>query len=388
MQKKIIALAVAAALTAPAMAFAEAKVYGLIDMSGNVTKSGTTGVGSSAPAYRLVSNKSRLGFKGTDSLSSDLTLTWQMEGVIAMDTGTTGAANNGTVDSTTLFNRDTFIGVSSTSMGSMVVGRKNTPYKISTRKLDVFAANISADNRGLHGAGMMGSLGGNNLALDQRSSNLITYTSPNFSGFSIAAASVFGAETLPRPAPPAANKKGTVMTLAAMYDQGPIYATLAIFNSKAGSAATGDLAAGTSGPLASLLVDDKVTATKLGFGYNKDEIMVGLIFEKPKVEFALGGERSSTNISISSKYKVGEMNAVKAAYTKRGTTKGTGVLPEDGASQIAIGYDHGMNKATTVYALYAKVSQKFVAPTAAPTALQLAAAADPSTISVGIRHSF
>jgi predicted porin len=33
MQKKIIALAVAAALTAPAMAFAEATVYGKINMS-------------------------------------------------------------------------------------------------------------------------------------------------------------------------------------------------------------------------------------------------------------------------------------------------------------------------------------------------------------------
>ena len=82
MNKKLIALAVAAAL-APAAAMAD---------SGNVTIYGQAArfldpltrmyrwrCGFNDTAWRVSSNSSRLGFKGTEDLGNGLSAVWQME---------------------------------------------------------------------------------------------------------------------------------------------------------------------------------------------------------------------------------------------------------------------------------------------------------------------
>ena len=70
----------------------------------------------------------------------------------------------------------------------MVLGRYDTPYKTSTRKLDVFI-DTAADNRAVHGLGTTGNSGLMSIH-DARAANSITYTSPDMSGM-CAAASVF-----------------------------------------------------------------------------------------------------------------------------------------------------------------------------------------------------
>ena len=361
MQKKIIALAIASALTMPALAFAEATVYGQANMSIDMAKDGNA---TSTSANQLISNNSRIGVKGSEDLGGGMSAIWQMEGSVAMDTGSTLA-----------FDRDTFLGLSS-SMGTVKLGLLDTPYKRSTRKLDVFADSVVADNRGLNGIGMMGDIGSNGGGLDARRQNAIDYTSPNFGGFSVAVASVFGAEAQPQPAAPN-DKKGTAMSLAAMYEQGPIYATVAIDSVKLGDNLTGDLAENLS-PLG-LAVDDKVAATKVGVGYSMDAFTANLVLEMPKVTFATGGDAKSTNMYLGGKFAVSSSDAVKLGYTKRGETKSAGVGAKDDATQIAFGYDHAMSKNTTVYALYTKVTQKETVPTALP---------DPSALSFGMKHSF
>jgi predicted porin len=350
MQKKIIALAIASALTAPVMAYAEATAYGQANLSIDIINDGMTNSGNS---NNLVSNESRLGLKGSEDLGNGMSAVWQMEGNVGMDTGATTAAQ--------LFNRNTYLGLSSASMGTVLAGRHDTPYKMATRKLDVFADTIAADNRGLAGVAMMGT------GHDIRWSNILAYMSPSMSGFSVAAATVFGAENAA-----SGQTKGTGYSLAGMYDQGPIYAALAYDSVKLGN--VGDLGTANAATFGvpGAAVDDTAKALKLGFGYTMDAFAVNAVIEKPKFAPAVGASSSSTNLYLAGKFSISSTDAVKLAFTKRGSTTGF----SNDAKQIAVGYDHNLSANTTVYALATKITDNTTG------------AADPRTLSVGMKHSF
>lgn len=366
MQKKVIVLAIAAALSAPAVALAgDTSFYGQLNMSVDMVKSGA--VTNGVTDNQLNSNSSRLGLKNSEDLGNGMSAVVQLEGSILGDTG--GA---------TLFDRNSYLGLNS-SAGLVFVGRHDTPYKIATRKLDMFADGI-ADNRGNQSSGatlgagavfpspMMG--GGH----DARLGNVLAYVSPNLSGLTVAAATVFGAESAA-----AGQTKASVYSLAGMYEHGPIYAALAYQTVKVGDAGSGDFAAGGPKFIGTTLatVGDKATATKLGGGYTADKFAVNAVVEKLK-DTLVATDKSRTDIYLAGKFNITGTDAVKLAYTKIGDSSGTAVPAgtTDGSKQTSLGYDHGMSKQTTVYALYTKVSQNATSSAA------------PSALSVGMRHSF
>lgn len=367
MQKKIIALAIASAMTVPALAYAEATVYGQARLSIDMANNGATT--NSVSNNQLNNQASRVGLKGSEDLGGGLSAVWQMEGTVSMDVGSTG---------TSLFNRNTYLGLKSADMGTLVLGRNDTPYKTSTRKLDVFI-DTAADNRGGDGTGVGTGNTGLMSGHDLRLANSLTYTSPSMNGMSVAAASVFGAETSTAPA----DKKGSSLSLAGMYEQGPIYATLAYQTITAGTAGTGDLGqGGASAP--GLSTDDKASAFKLGGSYTMDAITVNAVFESLTVDpIASADNITNTNLYIAGKFGLSSTDAVKAAFTKAGASKAGSVTGTDGATQFAIGYDHAMSKTTTVYALYSKVTNDTTGSSG--TGL---AGADPSVLSFGMNHSF
>jgi predicted porin len=342
MQKKIIVLAIAAALTAPALAFAEATVYGQANVSVDMVNDGKT---PSSTTNQLNSGGSRLGFKGSQDLSNDLSVVWVLEGDVAVDTGSTTSGQ--------LFDRLSNIGLKSGSMGTVAFGLQDTPYKASTRALDLFG-DSAADNRRMMGIGH-----------DVGTKNTVSYSSPSMNGFSVAGATVFGAESAT-----AGQTKGTALGLAGMYNQGPIYVTLAYDSATFGSAGSGDLGAGTYNGI-TFASGDKSTDVKIGGSYAMDAFLVNAVIEKT-ANTLLGVDTKGTNVYLAAKFNVNETDAVKAAYTKRGATTGA----TNDASQYAVGYDHAMGKNTSVYALYTKVTDN------AP------AAADPSITSVGLKYSF
>jgi predicted porin len=365
-QKKIIALAIASALATPALALAEATVYGQVNMSIDMLNDGAAT--NSTSASQLNSNTSRLGFKGAEDLSGGLSAIWQVEGTLGPDTGTTA-----------LFDRNQYLGLSSSSMGSVMVGRIDSPYKTATRRFDLFGDGI-ADNRGTQVSGaatgspfkaaMMG--GGH----DARLSNVIAYMSPNMSGVSLAAAALFGAENTG-----VVNaSKGSAYSLAGMYEQGPIYATLAYQTVTAGTANTGDLAVGGAATTVPAVLGlaasgDQSKGTKVGFGYTVDMFNVNAVVEKVAKTTVASGSQSQTDIYLSGKYNVSSTDAVKLAYAKIGDLSNNGATLS-GAKQTTLGYDHSMSKATSVYALYSKKTAN------------AANSAAPSVLSFGMKHSF
>jgi predicted porin len=60
-----------------------------------------------------------------------------------------------------------------------------------------------------------------------------------------------------------------------------------------------------------------------------------------------------TTWGLGGSYKIGA-GAVKAQYYKAGESKGAAVDPADGATMIAIGYDHNLSKNTKLYVAFSK----------------------------------
>ena len=119
MQKKLIALAVAGLVAAPAFAQSNVTIYGRADY-GMVTRSGTPdGFGSADLNGKTefasgVQAGSRLGFKGAEDLGNGLKAIFEIEYGLKMDEGTTS--------STVWGNRHSYVGLTG-NFGTVVGGR-------------------------------------------------------------------------------------------------------------------------------------------------------------------------------------------------------------------------------------------------------------------------
>lgn len=388
MKKNLIALAVASAFAAPVAMAADApagpsntSIYGAMNASiDRVTSDNGTASGPDVTNNHVSSNESRIGVKGSEDLGGGMSAIWQIESGINLDS--TAGTGIGT--------RNTFVGLSSGDMGTVVLGSHDTPYEISTRKLDSFAYTL-ADNRSIMGRAVT-------LGHDTRLGNVLAYISPNFGGLSFAAATVFGSEGA-TPAIPD-QEKSTTYSLAGMYSMGGIYGTVAYQTVELGEA-PGSIT-GSTNPAALQLT----TALKVGGSFSMDVFKVSAVYEMLEDENVGGvatvaGTRKDSNIYLAGEFNLGSLSKVKAAYTMKADSEvgGTSVA-NTGGNQMSIGYDHGLSPRTKVYALYTKISNETetastrraaLGGTSEPspsTSASVAGALDASAISVGVAHSF
>jgi len=381
MQKKIIALAIASALTVPALAFADTSnvtVYGIADVSYDLVKNGdgTTTAGGATRVNgvrenKVSSNSSRLGFKGAEDLGGGLKAIFQIETAISID----GSAGD------TLATRNTFAGLAGDSWGSVTLGRNDTPYKSSTRGLDVFMDHI-ADNRTLMGKGVVG--------FDQRFTDTVRYDSVSMSGFKVALAYTAGAENN---VVSTADNKGKALSMSGTYETGPFSAALAYqkntLSSVNGALVPAATYAGNAVPAG--LLDEK--AWKIGGGYKVSQFAVNGVYEKTTDNLG------STGAGHKAYYLAGVFNAtandaIKLAYTKAKNLN-DGNANNTGAKQWSLGADHSLSKRTTVYAMYTRLDNdsnvKYALSAAAVATGATAAAgfgAEPSAFSFGMKHAF
>jgi len=154
MNKKLIALAVAAGLAAPLAANAEVTVYGKAHVSID-----SMSYDDPATEDQLVvaSNSSRLGFKGSEDLGGGLSAVFKYEGNIFIDTS---AAWNG--------GRNHYLGLKG-GFGTVLAGRMDSPVKGLSRKIELFPEHLG-DNRNLTDG------------WDNRIPNVVAYVSPKIGG--------------------------------------------------------------------------------------------------------------------------------------------------------------------------------------------------------------
>jgi predicted porin len=247
MNKKLLSLAVAAALTAPAAVMADATLYGKVhasldyadvknvvrpvyafdrDANGDIIRDANgyptlvetvpgedyAGWGMSSSGYIPGEGRaSRLGVKGSEDLGGGLKAIYQIElGINLNDTN-----NNVLSNSDSITYRNSFVGLAG-GWGTALMGRHDTPMKISTGKLDLFADTM-ADYNGTVGF------------RDFRADNAVAYISPSFSGFTFAAAIVpsGGATGGGRGLNLEEDSIAGAYSLAGIYSNGPFYASVA-----------------------------------------------------------------------------------------------------------------------------------------------------------------
>ncbi|MBK5938867.1 porin [Halochromatium roseum] len=248
MQKKILTLAIAAAMAAPAAAMAEATLYGKLNMSidyadvsdaigtSYTTATGTDvdgnqvtgiavdangkpittggedfkgwGISRNGSFMRGASRANRIGVKGSEDLGNGLKAIYQVELGLNFGSNDLDSGNNG------ISYRNSFVGLAG-NWGTALVGRHDTPLKISTGKLDLFSDTMADYND---------TVGFNDLRVD----NVIAYISPSFSGFSFAGAVVAGGGATAIGATNINEDSiAGAFSLAAIYNNGPFYASLA-----------------------------------------------------------------------------------------------------------------------------------------------------------------
>lgn len=369
MNKKIIALAIAAAL-APAAAMADSGnvvIYGQANASVDYANPGTGAASLNDKAWRVSSNSSRLGFKGTEDVGNGLSAIWQMETGVSLDSGST---------SSDFMLRNSFVGLSSKAAGTVLFGKHDTPYKLGTGSLDMFA-----DTMGDYNA-IVGNIDGT-VAFDSRLGNVAAYISPTWAGFHFAGASAMANETNNT-----ARRDGRAYSLTGIYNNGPMFGSLSYEQAK-------DITVGSSTNLASpgmvaiLATLEKATGTKLGLGYKFGPAAVGFIAERIKLD-VMGDSIARNAFYVNGSYTLGS-NVIKAAFGKAGSTSGSS---DDGAKQLVIGADHNLSKRTAVYALYSKMKNDNggdygLGGNGAGGAFSPAASGqDPSVLSLGVKHNF
>ncbi|HKJ76636.1 MAG TPA: porin [Gammaproteobacteria bacterium] len=376
MNKKLIAIAIAGAMSAPFAANAgEATIYGVMDVSvdhidndelmddpatvADESNGEESGLGVS-------SNSSRIGFKGSEDLGGGMKAIWQVETGVNVGNGTSQWAG-----------RNTFAGLAG-GFGTVVLGRHDTPLKGTGRKADFFGNSVG-DSRNVISAGG---------AIDLRPDNVIGYISPSMGGFNVFAAYVTdGSYLAGADDRMAENNDLDAYSLSLNYSAGPLYVSFA--TEELGFS---ELDANNDGNEDNPAAEDQQTH-RLVASYKMGAFKVAGLWQDMSDANGTDG-MDQTTWGLGGSYTMGN-NTVKAQYYTADEYDGTG-NDDTGGNMFALGLDHAMSKQTKLYAVYAASDNDDATnnyrlgggghgDTGPGT---LAAGADASAFSVGMTHKF
>ncbi len=325
MQKKLIALAVAGLVSAPAFAQSNVTVYGLVDVgvayrSDNVA----SGVGSKTSVDSGQANGNRLGFRGTEDLGNGLKAGFVLEQGFFVDQGT-GRGDGA-------FSRQSFLSLAG-GFGTVALGRMYTFQDNLKGAYDPF------------GNGTVGQAG-NVYDADARYNNMVAYVSPSFSGLSVklgySNATGNNGSSAQSPATAgstaatneALENDGDVRAymVAPTYTNGPLSVTLSYMQKKAHG----------------ITPNPKTKAWDVAASYDFGMVKVAGMIGNNDVDN--GQDRDQYMLGLTA--PVGKAGAVLASYTY---AENTAVAGDPNARQWALGYTHAMSKRTGLYAVYADI---------------------------------
>jgi len=228
MKKTIAAFCVLSASAGYTQAQSNIVVYGIVDASVVYTNQAAAastanprGTGSLFQVTSGAIQQSRLGFKGTEDLGGGLSALFSLESGFNEDTGAMGNSQVGS-SSGTLFGRSSYVGLSSTQLGTVNIGRrKDFTDNIATYYSSVVDFGILIN--GVHDNNL-DRVGGN------RGNNMIAYYSPEMHGVTLNGSYALG-ETAGSAA------VGSAYGFGANYNGGPFAIGFAYWTAKTGSAA-------------------------------------------------------------------------------------------------------------------------------------------------------
>ncbi len=350
MQKKLIALAVAGALTAPLAAHADAPtVYGKIHVS---IESISNDNSAADPDSGLATstNSSRLGVKGSSDLDNGMKLVYQMEGEVGV--GATSKNN--------FMSRNTYVGLAG-DFGTILTGRHDTPFKGVGRSVDYFGDGMG-DSRTV--------INPDKKYYDLRPDNVIAYATPEMGGFSAVLAYVTDAADDTKD-----DGKQTATSLSATYKAGSLMLGLG-YQSLSKDATGGEAE----------------TATRLVGSYNFGSFEVSALVQNMTAHKGIDGKDGSA-MGIGGKLDLGAGSDIRAQYYSMAAWDDA---DDTDVSKFAIGYFTKLAKKTTLYVSYASVANGDASSVnlndngghgdAGPATTS--AGGSPNAIGVGLIHSF
>ncbi len=328
--KKVLSLAIAAALVAPAAAMADATIYGKVRQSVDIVDIEVDG-DTLVDEIQINDKTSRIGFKGSEDLGNGLTAVWTIEYGVKISGGGNGpdlTDDNEFSPGDTLSARNAFVGLAG-GFGTVAIGRHDTPLKMSTGSLDYFGDTV-VDNNEFYTEALV----------DRRADGTIAYISPSFGGLTVAAALVPGEKTSVAPGDTEANGIADAYSIAAMYSNGGLYVSGAIEN------ADGNIdAIGADGA--------DLSQVRVGAGYDFGMFKVAGVYETVGVDNPAGGDDlvDSTSMNLNGSVKLGGGELVAKWFDYEDDSN-----PEDDHDGFGIGYHYSLSKRTQVMANYVSSS--------------------------------
>jgi predicted porin len=357
--KKVLPLAIAAALVAPAAAMADATVFGKVHMIVQDYDNGSDSVWSTDSVF------SRVGVKGSEDLGDGLKAVYHLEFGVNPD------ASGG------LSNRNQFVGLAG-GFGTFLAGRHDTPLKMSQGKFDEFGDLPWGDiTRVMPGEDRLG--------------NVLAYVSPNLSGLTIVGAAVAGERGDNQSA---ANSDLTGLfdhySIAGLYSNGPIFASLAYNGYDTGNLHVSDP---STTPATDVdLSGYSPSILRATFVWDGGNWQAGAMYSKMSTDDLSGDD--VTSWGLSGHFMVTANDKVKAQYLSGDAPvyKVSDLLDQadlvgsfspdinitggdDQVDMWSIGYEHAFSKRTYVHVGYTSYSQDSIAD-------------DQSAFFGGLVHSF
>ncbi len=336
MKKSVLALAVAAALSAPLVAQADTILYGSarvsVDYNDDDPASGY---------WDVVNNSSRIGVLGSEELGGGLSAVYQYEFGVDMTEG-------GNLES----NRPKFVGLKG-GFGTLTLGTQESPYYHVASVIDIFNTDKSLGATAFLGGSFNGfSL---NPTADRdygegslfRLENSLYYATPDFNGFSGEAMLVMnGAKNDPS----GYSDSIDLWNIAAKYSSGPFFAGVSYIQ------LDGDSSYSIGNGVA---LDLDLSQWNVGLGYAAGAFTIGLMYEQGTLnEFGLlnnakvnnvkvfGGD-DATNVYLAGSYTFGN-NVVSAAYGQLDP----GTDGSDSIDNYLLGYQYNFSKRTRMWVEY------------------------------------
>ncbi|MDP1716928.1 MAG: porin, partial [Burkholderiales bacterium] len=363
MNKKLMAVAVAGALAAPAVVFAQAstvQLYGTFNAEYGVqVKQPATGANNVAGAPGLAlagrsrdnadglgSGASNLGFKGEEKLGGGMSAWFQCESDVRFLGGS--ARTSGSI-----CDRNSAIGLKG-GFGNVFVGTWDSPIKQASGK-----------TRMLNETGWLGAqhmlLAGSEFSFSNRNSDSINYQSPKFGGATINAQFTSTKAAMQQSAVSSSSVattvaasqidstdagKGREIGIGVDWTQGPI--TLAAAYSKQDeNRASASASTKTS----------KDTAWLIGGTYTMGQFKGGLTYTDLKGDDGIGGDVKRKSWNVALQYNLTGPGSILFGYTRAGEYKVAGGGGENtGAKQWQIGYTHALSKRTSAGVSYVRLN--------------------------------
>lgn len=331
MNKKLLAMAVGAALVAgPALvAQAEVKLYGHAHMSlDNLDRSNSTDTGE----WFVSDNASRFGIRASEDLGGGLKAVSQFEFLIGAGTSSSNETNSGfgfdRASGGLSTNRDNYVGLEG-GFGRLALGQIDSATKDTGGIADMFYREQLGEGRAITNVGNM----------DGRVQSGVHYLSPGFGGLTFKAQ--YGVEDRFDPDATQAAVTGTKQLNAGVrWTGGPLTVGAAMLQQDNTPTSTLPSPASTKGQRAAAKFD-------VGGGFAVSALWQSVT--------DIGGVANADRdaLGVGTSFKAGN-NILKAQWYQ--IDKANNATTDNGADMLALGWDHLFSKTVKGYVTYAKTS--------------------------------